>query len=147
MLRGRLCSGLLGASLVAVVLSTTTPVHAGEVAVVANAKTATGDVDKATLREIYTGVKTKWGDGKKIEFVVLADSGDINDTFMNQFVGRTPAQFVAFWKKQVFTGKGLEPKTVKTEKEVLDYVSSTEGAIGYVGVGSVNGSVKAVSVK
>jgi ABC-type phosphate transport system substrate-binding protein len=122
-------------------------VWAGEVAVVVNPKTASAGLDKSAMREIYTGNKTKWADGKKIEFVVLADSGDINETFMNQFVGKTVPQFVAFWKKQVFTGKGAEPKTVKTEKDVLDYVAATDGAIGYVAAGSVSGSVKAVPVK
>lgn len=145
--RARRRSGFFSVGLLTGLLLSTTPAWAAEVAVVVNPKATTGNLDKSALRDIYTGIKTKWADGKKIEFVVLADSGGVNETFMSQFVEKTAAQFVAFWKKQVFTGKGSEPKTVKTEKEVMDYVSATDGAIGYVGAGSVNGSVKVVSVK
>ena len=32
----------------------------------------------------------------------------------------------------VFTGNGTPPKQFKTEQELLEYVTETEGAIGYI---------------
>lgn len=140
-------SHLVALAAVAFSVFLTSRAHAADVAVVVNPKTAVTSLTKDQIRDIFTGLLTRWDDGKKITFVILLDKGQVHETFMSQYVGKDPTQFQMYWKKMIFSGKGAEPKSGKSEKEVLEFVAKTEGAIGYVGTGAVSSTVKTVSVK
>jgi len=47
-------------------------------------------------------------------------------------IGMTPKKLIGVWKKVIFTGLGTPPKIVSTEAEMIQYVASTKGAIGYI---------------
>lgn len=70
-------------------------------------------------------------------------SGDAHKAFLKKFVNKTPIQFTTYWKKQVYTGKAYRPKSFATEKELIDYVVSHDGSVGYV---SGNADVTVVKV-
>jgi ABC-type phosphate transport system substrate-binding protein len=136
--------GVVTAMLIGVMASS--QAFAGDVAVIANRGVPVASLTKAQIQDIFTGNLTKWDNGKKITFIVLT-GGAAHESFLSDYVGKTPAQFQAYWKKQVFTGAGTAPKSGKDEKEILDFVAKTDGAIGYVPSSAVDSSVKAVSVK
>jgi ABC-type phosphate transport system substrate-binding protein len=52
--------------------------------------------------------------------------------FLQNYVGENPDEFRARWRKAVFTGEGSMLKELSSESDVLKYVASTPGAIGYV---------------
>lgn len=140
----RVLSALLGVILSLLLLGRA---FATDVAIVANKNVPVSSLTRDQIRDVFTGSMSQWDNGKKIAFIVFIDGGDVHHTFLERFVGKTPEQFQAYWKKQIFTGKGAEPKTVRDEKEVLDFIAKTDGAIGYVTAGAVNSSVKTISVK
>ena len=45
----------------------------------------------------------------------------------------------------MFSGKGKPPKELGSDADVINFVSSNPGAIGYIDAGSVNESVKVVA--
>jgi ABC-type phosphate transport system substrate-binding protein len=47
----------------------------------------------------------------------------------------------------VFTGKGSMPKSFASDAEVVKYVSTTKGAIGYVSAAADVASAKKIAVK
>ncbi|MBN2064617.1 MAG: hypothetical protein JW745_07420, partial [Sedimentisphaerales bacterium] len=58
------------------------------------------------------------------------------------------SQFINSWKKLVFSGKSKMPKDFATEKEMVEYIAKTSGAIGYVHVNtSKDGSIMTEKVK
>jgi ABC-type phosphate transport system substrate-binding protein len=55
---------------------------------------------------------------------------------------KTSAQINAYWSRSIFTGKGEPPRKVADDAEVMALVAADPGVIGYVGIQSVNSSVK-----
>ncbi len=86
---------------------------------------------KGDVANIFLGKKTTFSDKSKIVFVTLAKS-KTHEGFLKTCLNKTPSQFANYWKKQVFTGKAKAPKAFKTEKELVDFVAKTKGAIGYI---------------
>lgn len=86
---------------------------------------------KDDVANIFLGKKSTFSDKSKIVFVTLA-KGKTHENFLKTYLSKTPSQFANYWKKQVFTGKAKAPKAFKTEKELVDFVAKTKGAIGYI---------------
>lgn len=122
-------------------------IRAADVMVVANGKVADSSLTGDQIKAIFLGQTTSWPSGAKVEFVTLKESSDVHEDFLKKYVGRSSAQFSNYWKQQVFTGKGRMPKHFDSESKLIEYVSATEGAVGYVSAGAAKGSAKAISIK
>jgi ABC-type phosphate transport system substrate-binding protein len=100
------------------------------IVVIANNTVPETPISTTDIQNIFLGKKTKV-EGTKVTFVIL-QSGEVHEQFLKTFLSRTPDQYIKYWKKMVFTGKGKSPKAFETEEDMVAYVESTEGAIGYV---------------
>lgn len=118
------------------------PVYAQDVRVIANPSVPVETLSKNMVKAVFLGNRTVWPDGSSIEFVTLI-SGDVHKAFLKKFVHKTPIQFSTYWKRMVYTGKGFSPQSFATERELIDYVASHDGCVGYV---SGNADVNAVKV-
>lgn len=104
---------------------------AGEIRVITGQKTPTDTLSDDMIQSIFLGKKTSWPDGNAVEFVVLS-SGDTHDVFLKTYVKKSASQFKIYWNKQVFTGKGKNPKSFDSESDLLAYVAGKAGTVGYV---------------
>ena len=86
---------------------------------------------KDDVANIFLGKKSTFSDKSNIVIVTLA-KGQTHENFLKTYLNKTPSQFANYWKKQVFTGKAKAPKSFKTEKELVEFVAKTKGAIGYI---------------
>lgn len=137
----------MGRVLIGLLLSGTACVATAEdYAVVANKSVGAGSLSKADAQAIFLGDKTKWDDGKAVDFVLFEEEAT-QKAFLQEVVGKTPSQFDSYWKRLVFTGKGSAPKTFGDAQKLIDYVSATPGAVGYVPAGKADASVKIISIK
>jgi hypothetical protein len=50
---------------------------------------------------------------------------------LKNYVGESPEEFRAQWRKLVFTGQGAMPKAFDSESALIEYVAATPGAVGY----------------
>ena len=107
------------------------PALFAEPVVIVNNDVSVSEVDADTVKKIYLGKKSKWNDGKKIAFVALKD-GSVHSAFLDAYIKKSPSQFSTYWKQMIFSGKGLPPNAFGSEAEIVQYVSATSGAIGYV---------------
>ena len=107
------------------------------VVVIVNKDVAETTMTQKDIEAIFLGKKTKWDNKAKITILTLK-SGDVHTAFVTDYVNSTAAKFKSHWKKQVFTGKADAPDDFKTEKEMIEKVSKTKGAIGYVSVEFLN---------
>jgi hypothetical protein len=121
-------------------------VQAADVRVIASPNAPVQTMDQKMIKRVFLGKKTTWSDGRPIEVVILK-SGDVHKAFLEIFVNKIPSQFSSFWKKQIFSGKGSEPKSFSTESELVTYVAGRELAIGYVSSSTDVTSVKVVNEK
>ncbi len=89
------------------------------------------NLSKTDLKLIFKGERTLWPENQPILFV-LQNGGELHETFVKQYLRKTPVQYSRYWKKLVFSGRGFPPTTLKTEADVITFVEKTPGAVGYV---------------
>jgi ABC-type phosphate transport system substrate-binding protein len=98
--------------------------------VIANPNLTGTQISQAHMREIFLGAVTRVG-GTSVQPVV-ARSGDAHKLFVAGCLGKTESGLQNYFRTLVFTGKGSPPRSFATAAEIVKYVASTEGAIGYV---------------
>ncbi len=128
-----------------VLLLTANAVQA-EVRIITNPSVKETTLSSSDIRDIFLGKKKKWSDNTKIH-IVVADDDNLHASFLETYIHRTSNQFQAYWKNMVFTGKGAYPKTLKTTREIMDYIARTRGAVGYIKAGSPAIDVNTISVE
>ncbi|ABG38664.1 conserved hypothetical protein [Paraglaciecola sp. T6c] len=101
-------------------------------------------IDAKTTQRIFLGKEKKFSSGEQATPINQAAGTASRNSFDNDTLGRNSAQVSAYWSKLVFTGKGIPPKEVANDGEVIAIVAANPNAIGYVDSGSVDASVKAI---
>jgi ABC-type phosphate transport system substrate-binding protein len=118
---------------------------ASEVIVIVNSEVPDGSLSAADLKAVYLGKKTFWSGGLKIALDVLSE-GSVHEDFLKKSVGKTPEQFKNYWNQILYTGAGIPPTPFKTEKELVEHVQKTKGAIGYIDSATPHDGVKVLKV-
>lgn len=116
-----------------------------ELVVVVNPANA-NTLDAKTVQRIFLGKDKKFADGNETIAVNQIADTQIRQDFDQAVLGRSSSQVSAYWSKLVFTGKGIPPKEVANDAEVLDLVSKNLSVIGYVNKASVTDAVKVVEM-
>ena len=118
---------------------------AAEFKVIAHTSVRVSHVSPDELRGVFLETRTSLADGSHVEPVLLK-SGDVHDTFVKQYTGKTTAGLENYYRSLVFTGKGAIPKTLRSDAEVVAYVKNTRGAIGYVSFDAITEGVNVLDV-
>jgi hypothetical protein len=141
MIAGKARAYVLGFGLVFVCATA----RAQDVVIVAYGKTTVSYISAPQLRDIFTGVRSRFADGTRAMPVMLK-GGPVHEVFLAKHVGEAAQDFRALWRKAVFTGEGSMPKEFDSEADLLHYVSITPGAIGYVSRVRDGDAVKVLTV-
>ena len=99
--------------------------------IIVNEATAQEEINQAMVKNVFLGRKTQWDNGDTI-FPATLKRGPVHGAFLKSFVKKSPSQYLTFWRQVIFTGMGTPPKSFATEAELVDYVRTTSGAIGYI---------------
>src|SRR3954449_12441565 len=110
---------------------TATAAAPGELKLIANNSVAAAGVSADELKAVFLATKSTLADGSRVE-PVLEKGGAAHESFLKEYLGKTDAALQTYYRSLVFTGKGSMPKTLASDAEVVQYVSRTKGAIGYV---------------
>ena len=105
--------------------------RAQDVVLVANQGVKISEITNADLRAIFMGTRTRFADGSHAVPVTLK-GGPVHEVFLKTHIGESPEEFRSEWRKVVFTGQGAMPKAFDSESDLIEYVGSTPGAVGYV---------------
>lgn len=100
-------------------------------------------VDAATLQRLYTGRAIEVA-GVPVTVVNLAGGNPLRERFLSQVVHLDNDRYVAYWTVRRHVGKGVPPRDLKSSAEVIDFVSSTPGAVGYVPATDVKAGLNVV---
>ena len=133
---------LLAVSLVAAL---GVPLGATSVQIIANPGVGVAEVTASDLRDIFLGSKTTVGGGT-VE-PVYSQNGEAHEYFLKTYLGKSESALRNHFKTLVFTGKGVQPRTFGSDAEIVKYVTTTKGAIGYVNASADIGSAKKIQVK
>jgi ABC-type phosphate transport system substrate-binding protein len=129
---------------VASLLFTTSSVFAEFVIIVNPSNTTV--LDPKIVQRIFLGKDDKFTDGSESIAVNQFASTQIRREFDQEMLGRSSSQVSAYWSKLVFTGKGVPPKEVADDTEVINLVSKNPSVIGYINKASVIDAVKVVEM-
>ena len=115
--------------------------------VVVNASAGTEEISSGDLSKIFQKKAGKLPSGESANPVDQDKDAAVRDAFSEAVHGRSTDQIESFWQQQIFSGKDVPPEQKKSDAEVLDFVRSNPGAIGYVSASaSVGSGVKVVRI-
>lgn len=115
--------------------------------VIVNAKNPTSSVDKRFLADAFLKKRTRWGNDSVIKPVDHTAKSPTRARFTGSVLDRTVAAVRRYWAQVVFSGRGVAPPEVASDADVIKYVASNPGAIGYVSADADVRGVKVLEVK
>jgi len=86
-------------------------------------------------------------DGSPVKVFVLPDDHELHAAFAKTVLGLFPYQLRRVWDRQVYSGTGQAPETLESEREMIERIGSTPGAIGYAGRVPDNSGIKLLEVR
>lgn len=93
-------------------------------------------IDLVTAQRLYTGRAVEVG-GINVVVVNAAPGSKLRERFMAGVMNQEDDRYVAYWTVRKHIGKGTPPRELKSAAEVIDFVQTTPGGIGYVAVGDL----------
>jgi ABC-type phosphate transport system substrate-binding protein len=117
------------------------------VRVIANESVPTGVVSKKTLNAVFRGESARWSDGTLLRAVDQSVRSDIRLAFTRDFLNDTLDSIQAQWMRRIAQGRGLPPPVKASDADVMAFVASNRGGLGYVAEATpLVAGVKAVQV-
>jgi ABC-type phosphate transport system substrate-binding protein len=88
-------------------------------------------IPRAALTSIFLKQAPKWGDGSTVLPVDQSVRSPVRKAFSNDVLQQGLVEVQVYWQRQI--ARGLTPPPVKSsDQEIVSFVASTPGAIGYV---------------
>ncbi len=121
------------------------PAYSGEVAVIAHPSVPVNQISRSQLIDIYVGDVREWDNGEPVVLMDLKPKSEVKDAFYD-FIGKSSSRVKSIWMRHMLTGEAEPPEALESQKEILDIVTATPGAIGYVDREVVTGNVVTLAV-
>ena len=100
--------------------------------VVANPSLEMSTIGKKDLARIFLKQKKAWPNGAAAVPVDQKLSAAVRTEFSTAILRKGAKAVESYWNGQVFAGKASPPQTMGSDVEVLNFVRTTPGAVGYV---------------
>lgn len=108
------------------------PIAAQEFKVVVHAQVPLDGIPTSELANIFQKKERRLPSGETAAPIDQGESSEVREIFSLAVHGRSARQIAAYWQQQIFSGRDFPPDEGDSDAEVLAYVASTPGAIGYV---------------
>ena len=102
------------------------------VAIVVHPDNGIRSVSRSELSKIFLKRLRTWQDGTMAEPVDQLPDSETRRAFTRLVHRRDVVTIEVYWKRMIFSGRAVPPPEVTTDQQVLDFVRSTRGAVGYV---------------
>jgi ABC-type phosphate transport system substrate-binding protein len=115
--------------------------------VIVNDANGVSSVSATELSRMFMKKQNRWASGHDVVPVDLPESAAAREAFSAQVHGKPVSAVHAFWQQQIFSGRAVPPAEKGSDDQVVAFVRSTPGAIGYVSAGaSLGAGVRRVQV-
>lgn len=88
-------------------------------------------LDDAQVQKIYSGKVVEVA-GVTVAAVNLRSGNTVRSHFLQTYLNQDEEKYTAYWTVRRYIGKGTPPRELANGTEVVNFVQSTPGAIGYV---------------
>ena len=103
-----------------------------KIVVLVSKESEISEISKAELKNIFLGNEVFWSSGDRIRaayFDVSAVAGG-NPDFYKSLLGLSSTQFTNFWRRRLFSGRGIPPKSFSSESDFINYLKENKYGIG-----------------
>lgn len=99
--------------------------------VVSNVSISENSIKESDIRDIFTWEKRKWSDGTPVTFALLVNKSTYK-AFIHKYFGMSVKRYEQIIRNEIYINNYRPPKCFKTDEKLIQYVSETPGAIGFV---------------
>jgi ABC-type phosphate transport system substrate-binding protein len=117
------------------------------VKIVVNSSNSVSSVSKSELLNIFLKKVSVFGNGVAAKPVDQSGSSPARATFSRLYLGKPVYAVKNYWDQQKLSGAGIPPDEKSSDDEVMSYVKSNAGGIGYVSSDADASGVKVIEVK
>jgi len=117
-----------------------------DVVVITHPSTEVESIDQQMLFDFFTRDRLYWKDGQAATVFDMRERDDVKETFYKHFLGKSPSRVKSAWLKKKLMGEGDPPEALDSAEEVIERVTHTVGAIGYVARDQIVPGVKVLIV-
>nr|WP_237440540.1 hypothetical protein [Alcanivorax sp. DP30] len=111
--------------------------------VVVSADSTIGTLSKSQVRQLFNG-QLRRVSGVAVKPLDLPGGGATRDDFYRQVIGKSAEQMKSYWARMIFTGRGMPPREVSSERELGMLVISDPAFVGYLEETRVPSGMKVV---
>lgn len=138
---------VLFCSAIAALAVTPAAARAQEFTVIVNAANPVTSMSRADVAKLFLKKTAAWESGTPAAPVELPGTAKAREAFAREVLNKTVSQVKSYWQQQIFSGRDVPPPEKPTENDVVAFVRSNPGAIGYVSRGvDIGRGVKTISV-
>lgn len=114
-----------------------------KVVVIVNSANPVSTMRREEVARMFLREVPAWSNGEEILPVDQVERSPSRITFAREVQGQSVSSLKTYWQQRIFTGSDSPPPERVSDSDVLTYVRSNPGAIGYV----VEGTDLGVGVK
>lgn len=115
-----------------------------ELVVIVNARSGVAVMTRNEIVNIFFGRYREFFNGVEAQPVDLVDTHSDRARFYKGLVGKDLSDVNAYWSRQMFSGRMQPPVKVHTPDEILKWVASHPGGIGFVELAKADARVRVV---
>lgn len=104
----------------------------GDFKLIVNRSVHAKEISRAQAKQIWMKNVARLSDGTEAVPVDQSRDSPVREAFSREVLGRSTTAVEAFWSRQIFSGKQVPPAKVDNDAEVIAYVASVPGGLGYV---------------
>ncbi|WP_374088661.1 hypothetical protein [Methylomicrobium lacus] len=108
------------------------PIAARAAVIIVNDSVPAKRYSRDDARAIFAMRQRLWPNGEPIKVFTLADDDPIHKDFVKNTLHMYPHQFRRVWDRMTYTGTGIAPIELDSEREMIEKIMNTPNAIGYV---------------
>jgi ABC-type phosphate transport system substrate-binding protein len=100
--------------------------------IVISKKNPLKSLNTAQVKEFFLGEKLRWEDNAAVHVVDYNSNFPLRKVFSDEVIGVSISRVYKTWIRLSLSGNSTPPKILRTEEEVIDFVSADPFAIGYI---------------
>lgn len=115
--------------------------------VIVNKANGVGTISKGMLRTIYLRKISRWPSGAEIAPIDMPSGSQPRAAFSREILKVSLEDLAVYWIDQHITRSIRPPKELETMTAIKEQVAARPGAIAYIPLEAVDGTIKALEVQ
>ena len=120
--------------------------HAESYRVIVNSENPTDAVSRKFVKDVFLGKITWWEHGGRTRPIERAGDAELRSSFSKAVLQRSVRAVNAYWRQRIFSGRGVPPDEVTSDRDAIALVRRDPGAIAYVSSKAPLVGVKVVEI-